>query len=402
MGDTSFIAQPQALPRSDHLACITNMSHGSRTSAAPDYPELTTPYSAVSVLIQRANLPSFIADPRPKVSSFNFPTRADSSLLTPISSSASPPMHPDNKFAGRYPPPPDHSHTQDGAPSANSKMYGWTNHFDMNGQATQTSSPMAPATTVAQDYLTTAYLSDDRRSTPAPPEPYTGMYGVSEAPDHHGIQHQGTPYYMSMPPVDHAGSLMVREAPSMLEADRDPSRTQMPNTPLLSQVHPPNLRSERRLNGGGAHFPGESEGPRPGERNPRIRQGHPRVRKPKHTLRRSKGSQSRNTPTAPDPGEDHKNCLGHEEPPRLKETCPPEERCIFESRWRNRHKKGQDMWDTIQADFQEKFNKTHGKEMLQMKFKRARSKYYVWLSEDVSKGPYPLLVIWAKTDKSAI
>lgn len=380
------------------------MSNGSRSSAAPDYPELTTPYSAVSLLTQTRLCHPTLADPRPKVSSFNFPTRADSSLLTPISSAGSPPMHPDNKLAGRYPPPPDHSHTQDGAPSANPKMYAWTNHFDMNGQATQTSSPMAPATTVAQDFLTTSYLSDDRRPTPGPPEhSYTGIYGVSEGADHHGIQHQGTPYYMSMPPVDHSGSLMIRDAPPMsLEADRDPSRTQMPNTPMLSQVHPPNMRSERRVNGGGAEFSGGPEVSRSGETNPRRYSGPPRVRRAKGAVRKSKGAQSRSSCTASDPGEDHKNCLGVEEPPRLKDTCPAEERCIFESRWRNRHKKGHDMWESIQADFEKQFNKTHGKEMLQMKFKRARAKYYKWLPEDVSDGPPSSTFLCAKADASTL
>lgn len=70
-------------------------------------------------------------------------------------------------------------------------------------------------------------------------------------------------------------------------------------------------------------------------------------------------------------------------PPRLKSTCPEEERCIFESRWRHRHQRGQDMWDSIQEDFTKRFNKSHGKEMLQMKFKRARSKYIEWLPRDV-------------------
>ncbi|KOS18440.1 hypothetical protein ESCO_000539 [Escovopsis weberi] len=83
-----------------------------------------------------------------------------------------------------------------------------------------------------------------------------------------------------------------------------------------------------------------------------------------------------------DPADDHKNCYGQEIPPTLKSTCPEEERCIFESRWRHRHKRGQDMWDSIQADFYKKFGKQHGKEMLQMKFKRGRAKYLQWPDRD--------------------
>lgn len=85
-----------------------------------------------------------------------------------------------------------------------------------------------------------------------------------------------------------------------------------------------------------------------------------------------------------DPLEEHKNCFGQEVPPTLKSTCPDEERCIFESRWEHRHQKGQDMWESIQRDFKNKFNKCPGKEMLQMKFKRGRAKYIEWIPKDVS------------------
>lgn len=43
------------------------------------------------------------------------------------------------------------------------------------------------------------------------------------------------------------------------------------------------------------------------------------------------------------------------------------------------------MWESIQNDFLRQFNKSHGKEMLQMKFKRGRSKYIEWLPKDVSR-----------------
>ena len=252
----------------------------------------------------------------------------------------------------------------------------------MNGAAAQTSSPMPPPTTVAHDFMAPTYMSDDRRPTPGPPEhSYTGMYAVSEGADH-GIQHQGNPYYMNMAPVEHSSSMPFRDGPPLpLEADRDPSRAHMPSTPLLSQSRPSSMAFERRLSGSTA-FPDSPEGSRQAITNPRRRNaGPPRVRKHKSNPRKSKSS---HLAMVSDPSQEHKNCLGREEPPPLKENCPPEERCIFESRWRNRHKKGQDMWDSIQADFQKRFNKSHEKEMLQMKFKRARAKYYAWLPEDVS------------------
>jgi hypothetical protein len=43
------------------------------------------------------------------------------------------------------------------------------------------------------------------------------------------------------------------------------------------------------------------------------------------------------------------------------------------------------MWDGIQKDYQQRFGRPPPvKETLQMKFKRARSKYIEWLPEDVS------------------
>ncbi|KAF4508093.1 hypothetical protein G6O67_004519 [Ophiocordyceps sinensis] len=101
-------------------------------------------------------------------------------------------------------------------------------------------------------------------------------------------------------------------------------------------------------------------------------------------LRNSQGKRAPSTKLQFKPAEsgEHINCHGEEVPPLLKSTCPEEERFIFESRWRYRHQRGQDMWDSIQGDFAKRFNKHHGREMLQMKFKRARSKYIEWLPRD--------------------
>lgn len=84
--------------------------------------------------------------------------------------------------------------------------------------------------------------------------------------------------------------------------------------------------------------------------------------------------------------EEHRNCYGDLVPPQLKETCPEEERCIFESRWAHRDKKGQDMWDSIQEDFHRKFGRLLCKEALQMKLSRGRAKYIEWLGKDVRKA----------------
>ncbi|KAJ3545957.1 hypothetical protein NM208_g2256 [Fusarium decemcellulare] len=93
---------------------------------------------------------------------------------------------------------------------------------------------------------------------------------------------------------------------------------------------------------------------------------------------------------------EHTNCFGQEVPPMLKSSCPEEERCIFESHWQHRHKKGQERWESIQNDFADRFHKSPGKEMLQMKFKRGRSKYLDWLPKDEEL----LREAWMRVEKS--
>lgn len=73
-----------------------------------------------------------------------------------------------------------------------------------------------------------------------------------------------------------------------------------------------------------------------------------------------------------------------EEPPKLKADCPKELRCLIQSRWRHRHRHGVDMWDNIQHDLQEDFDRDYNKGVLQMKLRRGRLKYIQWDDKDVS------------------
>ena len=73
-----------------------------------------------------------------------------------------------------------------------------------------------------------------------------------------------------------------------------------------------------------------------------------------------------------------------DEPPILEPDCPPEEQFLFESRWKHRNKRGENMWECIQQEFSEKFQKNLTKEVLQMKIRRARPKFLHWAEQDVS------------------
>ncbi|PHH66334.1 hypothetical protein CDD80_942 [Ophiocordyceps camponoti-rufipedis] len=315
-----------------------------------------------------------------QVTSLNLPTQYESNLLTPISATGSPPLQQIRKLmgAGQYPQPPGSPQAQEPTPPGSSSMYHhWNQQFDINGQPSSTSSPIGTPAHVGPEMYT---MMDDRR-TPAPPEPYLGGFGVSDPDPQQMAASQGPPYFI-MGDMNHAHPLMMRgDGPSSIDAQH--RATLHSNTSMLAS-HPPTVRPPIRRTSPDAlgmrsgrpamelHPTAESPRRRPAS-------GSSRIKKSKTPRRQSATFRGH---VQSDPAEEHKNCNGEEVPPTLKSTCPDEERCIFDSRWHHRHQRGQDMWDSIQSDFTKRFNKTHGKEMLQMKFKRARSKYIEWLPKD--------------------
>ncbi|KAL7939492.1 hypothetical protein V8C35DRAFT_286806 [Trichoderma chlorosporum] len=312
------------------------------------------------------------------VSSFNIPAPCDSSLLTPISTTSSPPLHQIRKLASQYPPPPSTPYTQVPTPPGSSKMYHqpWSNQFDMHNQNAQSGSPLNSQVQMASEF----YMPEDRRTPNPPTEPYFGSFSVSEGTDSQSIHHQGPPSYYVPLEMSNQNSMMIREArhlPMESHARDGPHPSS-----LLAQPRSSQFPSVRRASTDDRSYTSRADTlRRSSSGSPRRRsatQGSTRVKKSRSSKRG--GASLRNQA---DPGEEHKNCFGQEVPPPIKKGCPEEERCIFESRWRHRDKRGQDMWDSIQADFERRFGKKHGKEMLQMKFKRGRSKFYDWLDEDV-------------------
>ncbi|KAM0511666.1 hypothetical protein ACHAPE_009624 [Trichoderma viride] len=314
------------------------------------------------------------------VSSFNIPASCDSSLLTPISTTSSPPLQQIRKLGAQYPPPPSTPYTQVPTPPGSSKMYHqpWGSQFDMHNQNAHSSPPMNSHVPVAQDF----YMEE--RRTPNPPsEPYYGAFSVSDGPDTQPIHNQGpAPYYVNNMGMDSQNSMLMRDS-RQLPLDpqhRDMERVSHPPS-LLSQPHSSHYDIRRASTDDRSYSSRADPIHRSSSGSPRRRpvtQGSTRVKKSRSSKR---GASLRGQQQA-DPGDEHKNCFGQEVPPPIKKGCPEEERCIFESRWRHRSQRGQDMWDSIQADFTKRFAKKHGKEMLQMKFKRGRSKFYDWLDQD--------------------
>ncbi|KAH7155589.1 hypothetical protein B0J13DRAFT_229232 [Dactylonectria estremocensis] len=353
-----------SLAQPEDLSGISNLSDGGPTTAgappASAYPDLNQ-YGAVSS------------------SPFSLTGQCDPNLLTPISVAGSPPLHQARKLVpqSQYPAPPSTPAAQQPTPPGSTKMYqqsGWPS-FDMNGESSQTSSPMAHQAPVAPEYMDAAYLSDERR-TPAPHTNYLGAFGVSHPPETSQIE---PPYYMQMGhPVDpQHHQLMLRDDHHM---QMSVHHRDMHGAPLLNDPHPSQFRPARRPSPEELAAQAVIDGQRSGNGSPRRRPVSAASGRVKKRSAKPRG-QTRN-PILDDPLEEHKNCFGQEVPPTLKSTCPDEERCIFESRWKHRHQKGQDMWESIQNDFKNEFNKCPGKEMLQMKFKRGRAKYLEWIPKD--------------------
>lgn len=393
MRDQQYIAQ--SLQHPDGLSGTTSLPEAAQSSAAPPtsiYSSALTPYSNVcrppipiSIKAEPSSSfslgsPNYIPNHTPdshtlpdsQVSSFNYPAQCDSTLLTPISSAGSPPLHQGQKLGQQYPPPPTTPH-QEHTPPNTDKMYTQWSQFDMQGQTSQTSSPMTAPAPVAPEFHMQGYMED--RRTPGPPEPYLGNYGVSNGPDQANIEH---PYYVPMQPMEHATTLLMRDA-SGLEPEPHHGRP-LPSTPLLNQPHPSHFRPSRRSSVEFHHH--HPDGSRSMSGSPRRKPAtHGNSRVKKRPSRRQSASQKSSSPK--DPMDEHKNCHGLEVPPQLKPSCTEIDRMVVEARWKFRNKRGNDMWQLIQDEIQSKTGKKHGREDLQMKFRRSRL-HIEWYPEDVS------------------
>lgn len=358
---------PQGLPHSDELSAQMELSDASISSASPtqsEFPELT-PYSTVYMPCPFITfIEHFYLLTIPQASSFSLPQHCDPSLLTPCSSLSSPPIQCkiEEDFSTSF---TNRQLSQQPSPPPSAGMYpAWTTQYDMMGQCSQAPSPMVNHHPIPAEF----YITSDRRS-PIPPEPYMGAFAVSAANLPDPIQSNASPFY-SMGHMNTQYNQPESQGEPMFQVDS--SLLPVPS-PLPSQ--------ERRQSSATDHLPKNA--------TEKVRSLPGSPHHSTHGVKKNRKSKAgTGTPKSKcgseDANDEHTNCHGQEVPPTLKENCPDEVRCIFESRWRHRYKRGQDMWDSIQNDFLEEFEKANGKEVLQMKFKRGRSKYIQWESKDVS------------------
>lgn len=308
-----------------------------------------------------------------KASSFNYPQTCDQSLLTPTSLSS--PMSLEfaklSTYNGLF-------FAQQLSPPPSAGIFPtWGGQFDLcdgNGQLDSSAQPVP-----AEFYMSA------NRGTPGPPEPYMGSFGVSNGDPAQPTPHSVAAFYASVSSVD-------EDCAMDMNTQHEPNEMETNNTSdveMSSRPENETMERERIKSSPSASIPA-------GE--PRSASGSEKSTKktplPYHRV--SKGTTQlipkKPKPIVEEPPEAPVDYYEDEPPPKLKADCPEELRCLFESRWRHRRKRGADMWDSIQQDLHEKFGKNYSKEVLQMKFKRGRCRYIQWDQKDVSFAPVGPLV----------
>lgn len=357
----------------------TTNSYSETSSSYPDVslPSFRPPYI---VALGRRKEQTFLTF-RPQPSSYSTPRFFHPNLLMPVSSADSPPFSVDLR-----PRHPSHSLSEDTSSqgtssSARSKMYHhhWAQPFPMPSQPVGTISPMAACETAVAPHLLGSYMEDQRR-TPLPPEPYVNQFTVAVGTGSGSVQSDN--YAEVSHHVYHEQPMAVRDAtPASLDEYRRQSVSVA--NPLFGRIQQ------------GYVCAGPSDDHSPRSRSPTPYNPHhpchPRCRKSRRSSRRQTVSR-RKAPQAENPEDEHKNCFGSEDPPPLKNNCTEEQRCVFESRWKNRYQKGRNMWDNIQSDVERAMNKSYNKETLQMIFTRGRQDCYDWHLRDVSLTQTPHIV----------
>ena len=233
----------------------------------------------------------------------------------------------------------------------------------------------------SHDFAEQPYMPDERRTPGPPPELYMGGYSVSDAAgDYHHNVPPSTPYYLSH--IQGPGTL---DTPMSMSIPRNTAGGPAPTAAALT-AHHANAHYRQGHPDGGHAAPINRTDVRgrsgtPGRRvakaaRARGSKAAPRGSKPTHNRGPSQGLDSA--------VEENMNCHGEEVPAKLKDNTPPEERFIYEMRWKYRNEKGNDMWASILKEVEEKFNEPLNKARLQMKVRRLRTKYIEWLPEDVS------------------
>ncbi|KAF1737255.1 hypothetical protein CRV24_002870 [Beauveria bassiana] len=320
----------------------------------------------------------------------SFHMGADCSLLlSPVSSVASPPMQ---HVVKQYAIFSDTALAHLPSPPNSGKIFypHWNTSFAMD----QGPGPNDDVAIPPEFYM-------QERCTPDP-ESFLGNYNLADAsqtalnqPAHYfaPVPHLGS----NGPPMVHSGTVQSGDSQNTLATS---SEVKTPGDAPMSEIVTPTRTSRKRsvpttpeakkeYDDSESHDDTDSDEAYSSSRRDSNSEG----KKPRKRAAPKRPSASR---TPPVDILEYQNCFGDLVAPQLKDNCPKEERCIFMSRWKHREKKGQDMWDSIQEDFYNEFQKESCKETLQMKLTRGRPRYIQWTPEDEGI----LMQAWMNVERS--
>jgi hypothetical protein len=335
------------------------------------------------------------------VSSFNYPAAADPTLLTPASSSGSPPLQhkQETKPMRNY----HHSQTsvlgsQAPTPPDTSKLFY---SYDMNNAQSPSQMTVDPAVTeafsvpgyMAHSPPVSHHTSSPKNEIPPPIDPYLGHFTVS-GPNEGEVTHHSLHEY-------HPYGIEAAQPGAYLNQQHVPVGTphmhhRMPSNggaPVLSQPHPSHYRPHSTQVGGieDLRDPAMLMGPYPPHGAPSPgRRSQPR-KKPSPSRK-----QSRTPRTTPYVGSDAGGQFKLDddlEELTLRDDAPEDDKYLFQLRKEYISEKGKGMWEEIKARYSEKHQGNWEKAALQMKISRAVARYGVWPDKEVrNSSPTPVLL----------
>lgn len=328
------------------------------------------------------------------VSSFNYPVAADASLLTPISSSGSPPLqHRQSAKQMR-----NYHHSQSAVPGpqvptppGSSKMY-YSYEVNTNSQG---SSPMTvhPAATegghfdisymAAHSPPTSHHPSSPKSDVPPPIDPYLGHFTVSGSNDGEVTHHTFQEYHAFNVDVNHGAAFLGHQqhmhhrmpsngGPAPALAQPHPSHFRPNTTPRIGGIE--DLRDPSVLLGGYPSHAALSPGRRPQQRK-------------KPSPARKSARPSKTTPQIGSDGQGANDQVDEADKDELtlRDDAPDDDKYLFQLRKEFISEKGKGMWEEMKAKYSEKHQGNWEKAALQMKVSRAVAKFGVWPKREIER-----------------
>lgn len=332
------------------------------------------------------------------IASFNYPATVDTTLLTPISGSESPPL---NQMPS--PKTEDFSHSAmplHEAPTPPQTGRSFYSPYESHGSPSMSG---LPSVTEAHQFdQSSGYMASNAHRAmspkpefpPVPSDPYFGSYSVSTS---HGGEVSQTHFaaYPHFPgvDVDPSSGYMYRPQQPHMDIHGSPIDHRMAsNAQVPHLAHPDHPQYGPQTTPRIAGFDGLRDPamflPQYPTHTPTIaiskrkRQEKSKTSKPgKASSRTSKESPRlghTNGPTA------YQEKEGDKEELTLHDDAPEDDKFLFQLRKEHISEKGKGMWEEMKARYSEKHQGNWEKAALQMKVSRAVAKFGVWPEQEVS------------------